>query len=150
MKNIFLTSLIVIIGSVACIGITGLEKMSNLGIEKKYTIKENLSKSYNKYEINKEDVNEISFNGKKYKITNENVNITKLNRKIGDVLKSYTVDKDNNIIKQKGIWDIDILPTKEDQKIIYGLVYSINNVDNKEKIAVEVNAVYKVANIIDK
>ena len=110
-----------------------------------------ISKNLPDYTLNKINFKEISINEKIYTINEECIDKNDLDKPIGKVSKQFTIDENNNILTKDELMKIYVIPNeKSEEKRIhlnFGLIYSINNVNPNESIAINVNNEYKLATI---
>ncbi|WAA09061.1 NisI/SpaI family lantibiotic immunity lipoprotein [Fervidibacillus albus] len=100
-----------------------------------------------KYTLNKENLEEISYDGKTYIIEDTIVHPKELDEPIGKVVETITLNENNEILSKKELREIQIIP-KEDEKRTYmnfGWVYRMKNFHPDEKVAIVINHEYHIA-----
>lgn len=120
--------------------------------ELKHTASKNMAidKRLPIYELNKQNFKEITYKDKTYIIQKSVIKPGSLQKPIGRVSQSITINEKNEMLSKKELREVEILPNKKEEKrfhLNFGWVYSIKNISPDEKIAVVVNNEYRVAKI---
>lgn len=100
------------------------------------------------YELNKENFKEISYDNKTYIIKEDTVELKDLKDPIGKVSEDITIDDKNKILDKKELSKIYIIPNDKDETRIhlsFGWIYSINDNNSDEIVAISVNNKYHTA-----
>lgn len=100
------------------------------------------------YDLNRENFEEISYNGKTYRITEESIQSDELDEPIGKVSQRVTIDDNNRILDKEELMKIYVVPHGSEQKRIdlnFGWVYSVKNTGAEQTVAVVVNEKYRKA-----
>lgn len=103
-----------------------------------------------KYQLNKENFKEISYQGKTYVIQDSTVDRERLQEPIGKVAESVTINEHNELLSKEELRKIEILPKENEEKRFhfnFGWVYRIKNTSPDEEVAVVVNHEYRLAKI---
>lgn len=101
-----------------------------------------------KYELNKKNLKEISYQGRTYVIQASKVDRRQLNKPIGKVTETITINEHHQILSKKELRKIEIVPDKKDEKrthLNFGWVYSIKGVSPEEEVAVTINNQFLIA-----
>ncbi|MED1674689.1 MULTISPECIES: NisI/SpaI family lantibiotic immunity lipoprotein [Pallidibacillus] len=109
-----------------------------------------IEKELPKYELNMENFKEISYEGKTYEISETEVALSDLNKPVGKVSKSITINDDGEILTKNDLRKIEVIPNDNDEKRVYlnfGWVYSVNGIDQDKKVAVVINNKIYLSNI---
>ena len=109
-----------------------------------------IDKKLPKYEVNKENFKEISYEGKTYIIQESEVDRDNLDEPIGKVSENITINENNEILSKKELRKIEVVPNKKDEKrthLNFGWVYSIKGVSPDEEVAVVINNKFHLAKI---
>lgn len=143
MKNSIL--FLILIGAIL---LGGCSLLSDL----KKTASENMAidKKLPKYELNKENFKEISYEGKTYIIQESEVDRDNLDKPIGKVSENITINENNEILSKKELRKVEVVPNKKDEKrthLNFGWVYSIKGVSPDEEVAVVINNKFHLAKI---
>ncbi|BBW98351.1 NisI/SpaI family lantibiotic immunity lipoprotein [Geobacillus sp. FSL W8-0032] len=101
-----------------------------------------------KYELNKDNLQEIRYQGRIYVIQAAKVDRQHLNKPIGKVAETITINEHHRILSKKELRKIEIIPDQKDEKrthLNFGWVYSIKGVNPEEEVAVTVNHQFLIA-----
>ncbi|WP_373897641.1 NisI/SpaI family lantibiotic immunity lipoprotein [Haloimpatiens sp. FM7315] len=132
------------------INFAGCSKTKQLIESASKNIKE--EKTLPKYTLNEENFKEISFGGKTYSITDKSFALKDLDKPIGKVSQSFTIDENNKKLTKEELMKIYAIPSKNLEKdrinLNFGWIYSVKNLDSNNVIAVVVNQNLRRAEII--
>ncbi|KPC97304.1 hypothetical protein LR69_04483 [Geobacillus sp. BCO2] len=101
-----------------------------------------------KYELNKDNLQEIHYQGRTYIIQAAKVHRHQLHKPIGKVAETITINEHHQILSKKELRKIEIIPDQKDEKrthLNFGWVYSIKGVNPDEEVAVTVNHQFLIA-----
>ncbi|AMQ22305.1 MULTISPECIES: NisI/SpaI family lantibiotic immunity lipoprotein [Geobacillus] len=141
MKNsILLLMLIGILFIAGCSLVSNLKKTATQNME--------IDRKLPKYELNKENLQEIHYQGRTYMIQAAKVDRNQLNKPIGKVAETITINEHHQILSKKELRKIEVIPDQTDEKrthLNFGWVYSIKGVNPDEEVAVTVNHQFLIA-----
>lgn len=141
MKNsILLLTLIGVLFIGGCSLVSDLKKTATKNME--------IDRKLPKYELNKDNLQEIHYQGRTYIIQAAKVDRHQLNKPIGKVAETITINEHHQILSKKELRKIEIIPDQKDEKrthLNFGWVYSIKGVNPDKEVAVTVNHQFLIA-----
>ncbi|EPR28908.1 hypothetical protein I656_01438 [Geobacillus sp. WSUCF1] len=141
MKNFLLPLMLIgILFIGGCSLVSDLKKTATKNME--------IDRKLPKYELNKDNLQEIHYQDRTYIIQAAKVDRHQLHKPIGKVAETITINEHHQILSKKELRKIEIIPDQKDEKrthLNFGWVYSIKGVNPDEEVAVTVNHQFLIA-----
>ncbi|WP_041468654.1 NisI/SpaI family lantibiotic immunity lipoprotein [Geobacillus sp. C56-T3] len=141
MKNFLLPLMLIAILFIGgCSLVSDLKKTATKNME--------IDRKLPKYELNKDNLQEIHYQDRTYIIQAAKVDRHQLHKPIGKVAETITINEHHQILSKKELRKIEIIPDQKDEKrthLNFGWVYSIKGVNPDEEVAVTVNHQFLIA-----
>ncbi|RXS90275.1 NisI/SpaI family lantibiotic immunity lipoprotein [Geobacillus sp. PK12] len=141
MKNFLLPLMLIgILFIGGCSLVSDLKKTATKNME--------IDRKLPKYELNKDNLQDIHYQDRTYIIQAAKVDRHQLHKPIGKVAETITINEHHQILSKKELRKIEIIPDQKDEKrthLNFGWVYSIKGVNPDEEVAVTVNHQFLIA-----